>query len=144
MPTSTANDQMQLVPYIFFYGHCDEALEFYARVLGGTYEVAMRHSAFPPNDRVAPEFREKVMHAQFNAPGISFMASDGGQPKQLNPNEGNLALSLTIPSANDGERIFKQLAEGGNILVPLEEASWGGRFGIIQDRFATEWMITLP
>ncbi len=39
--TTTGTDRaaaLQLAPYIFFYGRCEEALEFYKSVFGGTYE----------------------------------------------------------------------------------------------------------
>ncbi len=36
----------QLQPYLFFYGRCEEALEFYKDVFGGTYEL-MRSPTLP-------------------------------------------------------------------------------------------------
>lgn len=39
-------DVMQLAPYIFFYGRCEEALEFYKTALGGTYEL-QRNAEMP-------------------------------------------------------------------------------------------------
>jgi PhnB protein len=30
------------------------------------------------------------------------------------------------------------------VKMPLQEAFWGGRFGMVHDRFGLEWMITTP
>jgi PhnB protein len=139
----TTPKTMQLAPYIFFYGRCEEALEFYKAALGGSYEL-MRNAESPMNDRVAPDFRNKVMHASFSAPGITFMASDGRAAKPIDPEEGNISLSLSAPDPATGERVFKALSEGGEVTMPLGDAFWGGRFGMVHDRFGIEWMLTTP
>lgn len=131
----------QLVPYIFFYGRCEEALEFYKRVLGGSYEM-MRNSDSPMADQVPSDFRNKVMHASFTAPGIAFFASDGREGKTIDPDAGNISLALNIPNSAEGDRVFKALSEGGKVTMPLEGAFWGGRFASFVDRFGNEWMLT--
>ncbi len=126
---------MELVPYIFFYGRGEEALEFYKSALGGSYE-ATRH-----------EDGKGIMHASFTAPGFSFMCSDGrpGDTRTIDPEEGNVSLSLSVGDRAAGERIFNALADGGKVTMPLEDAPWGdGRFGVIHDRFGLEWMLTTP
>ena len=144
--TTTANVQAetnvtQLAPYIFLYGRCEEALEFYKSVLGGTYEL-MRVSEAPMADQWPAEARNKVMHATFKAPGIMFYASDGQEEKTVDADAGNVSVALNIPDRATADRVFAGLAQGGKISMPLEDAFWGGRFGMIQDRFGTEWMIT--
>lgn len=134
---------LQLEPYIFFYGRCEEALAFYKSVLGGTYEM-QRNSDVPSAQQVAPDFRDKVMHSSFKGSGVAFMASDGREAKPVDPEAGNISLALSATDRATGERIFNGLAEGGVVKMPLEEAFWGGRFGMIHDRFGLEWMITTP
>jgi PhnB protein len=133
----------QLAPYIFFYGRCEEALEFYAGAFGGTYEL-QRVADSPMADQVPAESRNGVMHATFTAPGITFMASDGRDVKPIDPDAGNISLALTAPDRAEGEHIFNALAQGGNVTMPLDEAFWGKRFGMVQDRFGNEWMVTSP
>ena len=146
--TTSANAQadtslMQLAPYIFFYGRCEEALEFYKKALGGTYEL-QRNSDSPMADHVSPDFRNKVMHATFNAAGITFMASDGREAKPIDPDAGNISLALHVPDRNKADRVFTALSEGGTVTMPLADAFWGGRFGMFNDRFGNEWMLTSP
>lgn len=144
--TTTGTDRasgLELAPYIFFYGRCEEALEFYKQVFGGSYEL-QRNADTPMAGDVASDFRNKVMHASFTAPGISFMCSDGREAKAIDPEEGNVSLSVSARDADEGSRVFKALSAGGTVVAPFEEAFWGGRFGMINDRFGTQWMVTAP
>ena len=121
---------MKLEPYIFFYGRCEEALEFYKKVLGGDYE-AFRFDGAPMGHQVPADYQNKIMHATFKGPGFEFMASDGPPGKTVDPDAGNIALSLELSTADEGKRVFDALAEGG-------------KFGILVDRFGNEWMVTSP
>jgi PhnB protein len=91
---------------------------------------------------MSAEFQNKISHSQFNGPGFVFMASDGPESRVLNPDEGNVSISLAMPEPNEARRVFEALSDGGHIRVPLEHVSWGGKLGVLQDRFATEWIIT--
>ncbi|HXO18118.1 MAG TPA: VOC family protein [Candidatus Dormibacteraeota bacterium] len=125
------NAPLELVPFVFFYGRCEEALEFYKKALGGSYEIAVREG-------------DKVKYATFTGPGISFNASDGMSTRTVDADEGNVSLAL---HANDGTRaaeIFAALSEGGKVLTAFGDAEWGGKFGALQDRFGTEWFVTAP
>ena len=93
--TNAPVELMQLQPYIFFYGRCEEALDFYKNVLGGTYEV-MHVKDSPMADQMPADFRDKVMHASFTAPGIAFMASDGREAKTVDPDAGNISIALAV------------------------------------------------
>ncbi len=134
---------MQLQPYIFFYGRCEEALEFYKKTLGGTYEL-MRVRDTPMADQTPAEQRNSVMHASFTAEGINFLAADGRDIKAIDPDAGNISLSLTATDAAEGDRVFRALSDGGKVTMPLDAAFWGGRFGMFVDRFGIEWMMTAP
>lgn len=132
---------MRLEPYIFFYGRCEEALAFYKDVFGGNYEL-QRVKDSPMADRVPPEARDGVMHAKFDGPGFQFMATDGPSTKHVDPEEGNISLSLEIEDAANAERLFAKLGEGGSVMMPFADAFWGGKFGVLTDKFGIEWMIS--
>jgi PhnB protein len=134
---------MQLQPYIFFYGRCEEALEFYKKTLGGTYEL-MRVADTPMADQFPADQRNLVMHASFTADGVNFLAADGRETKAIDPEAGNMSLALAATDAAEGDRVFRALSDGGTVKMPLEAAFWGGRFGMIVDRFGNDWMMTSP
>lgn len=125
------NAPMELVPFIFFYGRCAAALEFYRDALGGAYEIVFRES-------------DGIGYATFSAPGIAFKASDGQQRRAVNPDEGNVTLALHVPDAGRASEIISALSDGGNVQRPFGDAEWGGKFAALQDRFGTEWFVTAP
>ena len=138
--TTTA---LVLQPYVFFYGRCEEALEFYKTAIGGTYEL-QRIGESPMADQFPAEAANNVMHAKFEGSGFSFMCSDGRGQKDIDPEEGNISLALHSEDRATGDRVFAALADGGEIAMPLADAQWGGRFGMLVDRFGIEWMMTTP
>jgi PhnB protein len=143
MTTTPATNVMELAPYIFFYGRCEEALEFYKEAIGGTYEL-QRIKDSPMADQFPAEAGNNIMHATFTGAGITFLAGDGRETKQIDPDEGNIILALRASDPAYGERVFKALSEGGTIRMPFEDAFWGGKFGSLIDRFGIEWMMTTP
>ncbi|WP_244500829.1 hypothetical protein [Methyloceanibacter marginalis] len=50
-------------------------------------------------------------------------------------------MTLNIPEPTEAERVFKALAEGGTAIMPLEETFWAHKFGVLVDRFGTQWMV---
>ncbi|HEX3464646.1 MAG TPA: VOC family protein [Candidatus Elarobacter sp.] len=132
-----------LRPYLFFYGRCEEALEFYKGVFGGTYEIMLVKDT-PVAEHMPPGSDDKVMHSSFDSDDVRFFASDGRETKEIDPEAGNIALALAFEDGARGERIFAALADGGNVEMPIGEAFWGGRFGNVVDKFGTTWVMTLP
>ncbi len=131
---------MQLQPYLFFDGRCEEALQFYKQVLGGDYELN-RFAGSPMESEVGSEWSQKVMHATFNGEGFTFMASDR-RPGSGQASEANVALSLAGNDANEAKSIFDRLSGGGDVTMPFAPAFWGGSFGMLTDRFGQEWMLS--
>jgi PhnB protein len=136
---------VNLQPYIFFYGRCAEALEFYKSAFGGTYESSTVGET-PMKDQFPPETHGSVMHASFTAGGVRFFCSDGDQRKTIDPDEGNVSLALAAQDDAEANRIFNALAAGGTVKMPLAPAPWqdGTKFGMVVDKFGIDWMMTSP
>jgi PhnB protein len=133
---------MELEPYLFFHGKCEEALNFYAKCFNGTIVGLSRFAGSPMEANVAPEYRDKVIHASFVAGDLKFMASDG-HPGAPPDGQDDIALSVASTDAAEGERVFNALSEGATVTQPLSDAFWGGRFGMLTDRFGVQWMVTI-
>jgi PhnB protein len=81
------------------------------------------------------------MHANFRIGETMVMASDGrcgGQPSF----EG-FALSVSVPTEAEADRLFAALANGGQVQMPLAKTFFSPRFGMVSDRFGVSWMILL-
>lgn len=133
---------MQLEPYLFFHGRCEEALNFYKDALGGDIKDVHRFAGSPMESHVDPSFQSKIMHATFVAGDVRFMASDG-RPGPGPDGEDDIAMSLATDDAAEGERVFNALSQGGNVEMPLDDVFWGGKFGQFTDRFGVQWMISV-
>jgi PhnB protein len=133
---------MQLEPYLFFHGRCEEALNFYKECLRGEIVGINRFAGSPIERDVSADYRDKVIHASFVAGDVKFMASDGREGSSPDGDD-DIALSLATSDAAEGERVFNALAAGGKVTMPLEEAFWGGKFGSLTDRFGVQWMVSV-
>ncbi len=133
---------MQLEPYLFFHGRCEEALNFYKDVFTGDIVQLSRIASSPMEQHVPPEQRNGVMHATFVAGDVKFMASDG-RPGSGPDGEDDIALCVATSDPIEGERVFNALAQDGKVETPLGDAFWGGRFGSLTDRFGVQWMVTI-
>src|ERR1039458_5893524 len=126
-------------PYLFFDGRCEEALEFYKRVLGAEVLMLVRYKENPDPSHNPPGSENKVMHARFRVGGSVVMVSDGHC--KGNPAFEGFSLSLTVSAEADAGRFFNALADGGKIQMPLEKTFFSPRFGMVTDRFGVLWMI---
>jgi PhnB protein len=135
---------MQLEPYLFFEGRCEEAVEFYRKALGAQVGMLMRYRESPeplPPGKMPPGFENKVMHASLRIGNTTVMASDGmiqGQPRFQ-----GFSLSLTAPDQARANQLFSALADGGQVQMPLAKTFWSPLFGMVTDRFGVSWMITV-
>ena len=137
---STTNNHHIVQPYLFFDGRCDEALEFYRKALGAEVTMLMRFKDSPDPSMACPSASgDKVMHANFRIGETSVMASDGRCEGR--PNFQGFALSLSVRTEAEAERLFAALAEGGRVQMPLAKTFFSPRFGMLADRFGVGWMI---
>jgi PhnB protein len=133
---------MEVQPYVFFDGRCEEALEFYRGALGAEVTMLMRFKDSPEPHApgmVPPGAEKKVMHASFRVGDTTILASDGrclGQPTFQ-----GFALSLTVPSEAEADRLFAALSTGGQVQMPLAKTFFSSRFGMVADRFGVSWMV---
>lgn len=135
---------MQVQPYLFFDGRCEEAIDFYRKTLGGEVVMLMRFkdSPEPPDPAISPPSAgDKIMHASLRIGDTIMMVSDGqclGKPSFQ-----GFALSLTAANDADAERLFAALGQGGQVQMPLATTFFSSRFGMVADRFGVSWIIVV-
>jgi PhnB protein len=133
---------MQIQPYLFFDGRCEEALAFYRDALGSETTMLMRFkdSPEPPvPGMMPPGTDDKVMHASFRVGEAVVLASDGRCGGA--PNFQGFTLSLTTADPAEAERLFTALADGGQVRMPLAPTFFSPCFGMVADRFGVGWMV---
>ena len=137
---------MQVQPYLFFDGRCEEAIAYYRRTLGAEVTMLMRFKDGPPQPEgqcmVPPGSENKVMHASLRIGDTTVLASDG---RCLgNPSFQGFSLSLDVTTDSEAERLFAALGDGGQVQMPLGKTFFANSFGMVTDRFGVCWMIIHP
>lgn len=127
-----------ITPYLNFDGNAAEALAFYGKAFGGEILFQQTYGDGPMEG--APEWKDKIMHATFQAGSLTLMASDVMDPKYKVATGTNTQLSLNFKHEEDIDRVFAALSEGANITMPLQDTFWGAKFGMLVDKFGINWM----
>jgi PhnB protein len=127
---------MKLEIYVNYAGRCEEAFRFYERHLGGTISMMMRHEEQPRPD-LPPDFGKKILHAHLDLGNSALLGADipGAEPMR------SAYVSLTVETAEDAERIYALLSDGGQVFMKMEPTFFAARFAMLRDRFGTSWML---
>lgn len=130
---------MQVQPYLFFDGRCEEALEFYKKAVGATVSMLMRFKDDPDKTMLKPGSENKVMHTQFQIGDTKVLASDGRNAGR--PNFQGFALTISANNEAEADNMFAALGDGGQVTMPMTKTFFSPRFGMLSDRFGVHWMI---
>jgi PhnB protein len=128
---------VQIQPYLFYNGRCEEAIEFYRAAVGAEVTMLMRFKDSPEPTSHGSE--DKVMHASLRIGDSTLLVSDGRCSRQLSF-EG-FALSLVVANDAEAEQRFTALSDGGQVQMPLAKTFFSSKFGMVTDRFGVLWMI---
>ena len=132
---------MEIQPYLFFNGRCEEAVEFYRAALGAEVEMLMRMKESPDGTHpdLPPGSENKILHGCIRIQGSPILVSDGNA--EGGPKFEGFSLSLNVPDTATAERWFKNLSAGGQVTLPLSKTFFSPMFGMLKDRFGVGWMV---
>ena len=129
---------VKLYTHLNFGGNCEEAFLFYEKHLGGKITVMTKASSLPPE--VKPQgSRDAVIHARLSIAGVELIGNDV-PPQHFKPIRSSY-LFLSLDSAEEAERIYALLVEGGEAGIPMGETFFATRFAQVRDKFGTLWSI---
>lgn len=132
--------------YLTFNGNCEEAFLFYKSVFGGEFPYIGKFKDMPQEDgnKMDPSMAEKIMHVSLPiSKETILMGSDTGGEWASSFKEGNnFSISITADSKEEADRLFQGLSAGGNVTMPMDTTFWGDYFGMWQDKFGINWMMS--
>jgi PhnB protein len=134
--------KMQVQPYLFFEGRCDEAAAYYGRVLGAEIVSRLSYRDSPEPHQpgmIPPGSEDKVMHMALRVGETMLLASDGRASGEASFK--GFAISLTVADAAEAERVFAGLTDGGQVIVPLGPTFFSTHFAMLADRFGVAWIV---
>jgi predicted 3-demethylubiquinone-9 3-methyltransferase (glyoxalase superfamily) len=127
----------RVTPFLMFTGDAERAIDLYtslfddARVLvltrfgadGTGVEGTVEQATFSIAGQVFRCFDSPPMHAFTFTPSFS--------------------IFVDVASAEELDRLFAGLSDGGGVLMPLDDYGFSRRFGWVNDRFGVSWQLNL-
>ena len=133
---------MQVSPYIGFGGRCEEAINFYKKVLGATVDMIMHMKDAPEPIPGAGDKGNLVLHAAFRVGNSAIFGTDCAPA--IPENFQGFSLSLTVANETEAKNSFNALSEGGKVHQPLMKTFFSPSFGVVADKFGVSWMVYVP
>lgn len=123
--------------YLNYDGTCEDAFRFYEAQLGGRVTGLTRHAGGPQSAQLPDGWRDKVLHARLELGNAVLMGADiqGAEPMR------SAYVTLTLDTADEAERVYHLLADGGQVFMKMEGTFFASRFAMLRDRFGTSWML---
>jgi len=112
-----------IYPCLWFDGKAKEAASFYCSVFNNSVITA-----------------ENPIVVTFESAGQKFMCLNGGPQYTFNP---SISFFVLCETEEEVDKAWKNLLEGGSVLMPLDKYDWSAKYGWVQDRFGLSWQISL-
>jgi predicted 3-demethylubiquinone-9 3-methyltransferase (glyoxalase superfamily) len=127
----------KITPCIWLGDQAEHAAAFYVRTFAAGRIVATSH--YPESsDNPGGRPRGSVLTVEFEAAGQRFTLLNGGSIFVLNP---SISFFVHVDTAQDADRLYSALAEGGEALMPIGTYPWSERYGWVKDRFGVSWQV---
>jgi predicted 3-demethylubiquinone-9 3-methyltransferase (glyoxalase superfamily) len=129
----------KIVPNLWYDGDAEAAATLYARLIpGSTVGTVTRYGAAGQEIHGRPE--GSAMTVDIDLAGTRITALNGGPQFRFTP---AISLFVTLPDRADLDRLWDGLAEGGEVLMPLDAYPWSPRYGWLTDRWGLAWQLYL-
>ena len=108
-------------PCIWYDGNAKAAAEFYCGLFSDSKIIT-----------------DSPMVVKWQLTGQTFMGLNGGPMFKANP-----SISFLVICEDDDEinELWKQLSDGGMVMMSLDKYDWSERYGFVQDKFGLAWQI---
>lgn len=133
---------MKLDVFLSFNGQAEEAFRFYADLFQTEIKGLARASEMMNPADLPAEKRDKVAWIALDTENLTLHGEDVGIFNDLSipsNHQPNQWLVLSPDSREEADELFAKLAEGGQILYPLEKQAFAEFYVRLIDRFGIGW-----
>ena len=123
--------------YLNYPGNCEQAFRFYEQHLGGKITMMMTHQQQPDAANVPQNWSNAILHARMEIGDAVLMGADIPNAEPMR----SAYLTLRVGSAEEAERLYALLSDGGQVFMKMEKTFFASRFAMIRDKFGTSWML---
>jgi predicted 3-demethylubiquinone-9 3-methyltransferase (glyoxalase superfamily) len=125
----------EINPFLMFTGGAEAAMKFYMSLFPGSVVESLVH--YGPE---GPGAVGSVKQATLSLLGrrLEFFDSPVRHAFTFTP---AISFAVACDSAEEVDRLFAHLAEGGQVLMGLGAYPFARRFGWVNDRFGVSWQM---
>ncbi len=127
----------KITTFLMFDGRAEEAMSFYSSLFDNSKILEI--TCYGPNQAGA---EGTVMHARFSLAGQEFMCIDSSVKHGFTFTPA-ISLYVNCSTAQEVDRLYERLSQGGQVLMPLDSYPFSDRFCWIADKFGVSWQLTL-
>lgn len=125
----------KITPFLWYDDAAEEALTLYASLIENS---EITDASRMPDEN--PESPGKVTIVSARLAGREVQAMNAGPDHRFTPSS---SMFIGCETAEQVDRVFEGLSDGGVALMPLDAYPFSERFGWVQDRFGLSWQISL-
>lgn len=127
------------------------SLMFVGEQAGKAEEAIKRYTAVFPASKILSidyyklgehEPEGSVKSATLTINGTVFMAMDSHLDHKFGFTP-SMSLFVECDTEQEIEKVFRELSEGGTVLMPLDHYGFSEKFGWLNDRFGVSWQLNL-
>jgi predicted 3-demethylubiquinone-9 3-methyltransferase (glyoxalase superfamily) len=119
------------------HGKAEEAMRFYVSLFKDSKIVNMERYG---TGEIGPE--GTVKHAVFMLNGQEYMAMDSSIAHNFTFTPA-ISIFVTCETEEEIDTLFKELSEGGSVLMGLNTYPFSEKFGWVEDKFGVSWQLNL-
>jgi predicted 3-demethylubiquinone-9 3-methyltransferase (glyoxalase superfamily) len=129
----------KITPFLWFDNQAEAAVNLYTSLFKNSRIEDDRRSN-DPGAEASGQAKGSIMSIAFELAGLSFIAFNGGPYFSFTP-----AVSFFVSCATEAEitSLWSGLAEGGSVLMALDQYPFSARYGWLNDRFGVSWQLYL-
>lgn len=129
---------MQAQLFLMFSGQAEEAFRFYAEVFPDCEILQLER--YGPS---GPGLEGTMMRGRLRLAGLDILGFDSFVNHDFTFTPAS-SIFVTCDTEDEIVRLANVLAEGGNLLMPLDNYGFSRQFAWLNDRFGVSWQLTLP
>lgn len=129
----------KITPNLWFDSQAEEATQFYTSLFKDSKVGRMtRYDKAASEVSGMPEGSALVV--PFRLAGQDFLALNGCPQFKFTP---AISFFVTLETEAEVNALWKGLAEGGGVLMPLQKYDWSDLYGWLMDRYGLSWQVAL-
>ncbi len=134
---SVDHAKQKITTFLMFDGKAEEAMQYYVSVFDQA-EILSIHR-YGANEAGA---EGTVVHATFALGGQVFMCMDSNVKHDFTFTP-SISLYDACATAEEIDRLFEQLSQGGKVFMPLMTYAFSEKFGWVADKYGVSWQLNL-